>query len=45
VTPVNDAPAAANNSYSMIQGGTLTVPASGVLGNDTDPDVAIRLRR
>lgn len=39
VTPVNDQPVAANNSYVMLQGGSLTVAASGVLVNDTDPDV------
>jgi VCBS repeat-containing protein len=33
---VNDAPVAAANSYSMPQGGTLSTPAPGLLGNDTD---------
>ena len=35
---VNDAPVAQNDSYAMIQGGTLTVAAPGVLANDSDPD-------
>jgi VCBS repeat-containing protein len=38
VTSVNDAPVAANDSYSMPQGAVLTVAAPGVLGNDTDTD-------
>lgn len=38
VQPINDPPIAANNSYSMPQGGTLNVPAPGVLGNDSDPE-------
>jgi VCBS repeat-containing protein len=38
VTPVNDAPVAVNDSYSVNEGGTLNTPAPGVLGNDTDPD-------
>lgn len=38
VNPLNDPPVAANNSYSIVQGGTLTVAAPGVLGNDSDPD-------
>jgi hypothetical protein len=38
VNPVNDAPVAVADSYSMSQGGTLTVPAPGVLGNDSDVD-------
>src|SRR5204862_698640 len=36
--PVNDAPVANNDSYSVNEGGTLSVAAPGVLGNDTDPD-------
>ncbi|HUR41357.1 MAG TPA: tandem-95 repeat protein [Verrucomicrobiae bacterium] len=36
VLPVNDAPVGVSDSYSTTQGGTLTVPASGVLANDTD---------
>ena len=38
VTPVNDAPVAAPDSYSVNQGATLTVNAPGVLVNDTDVD-------
>jgi VCBS repeat-containing protein len=38
ITPVNDAPTANNDSYSVAEGGTLNVAAPGVLGNDTDPD-------
>jgi VCBS repeat-containing protein len=38
VAPVNDAPVANGDSYAMVEGGTLTISAPGVLGNDTDPD-------
>jgi VCBS repeat-containing protein len=38
VSPVNDAPAAVNDSYTVAEGGTLSISAPGVLGNDTDPD-------
>ena len=38
VTPVNDAPVAVNDGYTMNQGGVLTVPALGVLANDSDVD-------
>jgi VCBS repeat-containing protein len=38
VNPVNDAPVAAGDSYSVNEGGTLSVAAPGVLGNDTDAD-------
>jgi VCBS repeat-containing protein len=38
VTPVNDLPAANNDAYSTAEDTPLTVAASGVLGNDTDPD-------
>ncbi|HYU79619.1 MAG TPA: Ig-like domain-containing protein [Vicinamibacterales bacterium] len=38
VTPVNDAPTAANNSYSTNEDVQLVVAAPGVLGNDTDVD-------
>jgi VCBS repeat-containing protein len=38
ITPVNDAPVAANDTYSVAEGGTLNTPAPGVLGNDTDVD-------
>ena len=37
-TPPNTAPVAVNDAYSVIGGATLTVPAPGVLGNDTDAD-------
>ena len=35
---VNHAPVAVNDSYSPTQGKVFTVPAPGVLKNDTDPD-------
>ncbi len=39
VANANYAATAVNDSYSMVQGGTLTVTAAaGVLANDTDPD-------
>jgi VCBS repeat-containing protein len=38
VTPVNDAPVAANDSYSTVEDTPLTVAAPGVLGNDLDVD-------
>ncbi len=38
VQPVNDAPAAAGDAYSVASGLTLTVSAPGVLANDTDID-------
>ncbi len=38
VTPVNDAPVAADDAYSVDQDTVLTVPAPGVLGNDSDVD-------
>ncbi len=38
VNPVNDAPVAANDSYSTDEDVVLTVPAPGVLTNDTDVD-------
>ncbi|GAA3514904.1 hypothetical protein GCM10022234_07320 [Aeromicrobium panaciterrae] len=34
----NHAPIAVNDSYAVAQGHLLTVPAPGVLANDTDPD-------
>ena len=40
VTAVNDAPVAANDSYSTSEDVVLTVVAPGVLGNDTDVDSA-----
>jgi len=36
--PVNHAPTANNDAYAMIKGGTLSVPAPGVLANDSDLD-------
>ena len=38
VAPVNDAPVAQDDSYATEEGGTLTISAPGVLGNDSDPD-------
>ncbi|BAP58128.1 VCBS repeat-containing protein [Thioploca ingrica] len=38
VTGVNDPPLAANDSYNTNEDQPLTIPAPGVLGNDTDPD-------
>jgi hypothetical protein len=38
VTPVNDAPSAANDSYSGNEDALLAVGAPGVLGNDSDVD-------
>jgi VCBS repeat-containing protein len=38
ITPVNDAPVANNDNYTVAEGGTLNPPPPGVLGNDTDPD-------
>jgi DNA/RNA endonuclease G (NUC1) len=38
VNPVNDPPVASNDSYSTNLNTALTVPAPGVLGNDTDID-------
>jgi VCBS repeat-containing protein len=35
---VNDAPTAANNSYSVLEGSILAVNSPGVLGNDWDAD-------
>jgi VCBS repeat-containing protein len=44
ITPVDDAPVAVNDSYTVAGNGTLTVNAPGLLVNDTDPDGAsIRL--
>ena len=36
VTPVNDAPVSVEDTYTVEEDGMLIVPASGVLGNDTD---------
>src|SRR4030095_15280283 len=38
VTPVNDAPVAANDSYATPEDTTLTVSGPGVLANDSDVD-------
>ena len=38
VTAVNDTPVAVGDSYSTTEGTALTVPAAGVLANDTDAD-------
>ena len=38
VTPVNDAPVAANDAYEAWEDSPLTVYGMGVLGNDTDPE-------
>ena len=38
VNPVNDPPVAGNDSYTMEAGTTLTMPAPGVLENDSDVD-------
>src|SRR5207237_1299828 len=38
ITPVNDAPVATNDSYSVNQDTPLTLAAPGVLANDSDVD-------
>src|SRR5205823_4264498 len=38
INPVNDAPVAADDAYSVNEDNTLTLPGPGVLGNDTDVD-------
>lgn len=38
VTAVNDAPVTANDAYTANEDTALTIPAAGVLGNDTDPE-------
>ncbi len=39
ITPVNDAPVANNDGpYTLAEGGTFTLPAPGVLANDTDAE-------
>ena len=38
ITVTNRPPVAADDAYTMSAGGTLTVAAPGVLGNDSDPD-------
>src|SRR5206468_1452868 len=44
VTPVEDAPVAVDNSAMINEDTPLSVPAPGVLGNDTDPDAGDVLR-
>ncbi|HVK13669.1 MAG TPA: Ig-like domain-containing protein, partial [Gemmataceae bacterium] len=41
VDPVNDAPVAVADAYRVPEDGTLTVPAPGVLNNDSDVDGAL----
>ena len=38
IQPINDPPDATGDSYSVNEGGTLTVGAPGLLANDTDVD-------
>ena len=38
VDPVNHAPTAVADAYSVAEDGSLTVPAAGVLANDSDVD-------
>src|SRR5262249_37047620 len=38
VIPINDAPVAVNDAYSVNEDTTLTISAPGVLANDTDVD-------
>jgi VCBS repeat-containing protein len=38
VTPVNDAPAASGDAYTMDEDGVLSVPGPGLLANDSDVD-------
>ncbi len=38
VNQVNTPPAAVTETYEVVAGNTLTVPAAGILLNDTDPD-------
>jgi VCBS repeat-containing protein len=38
INPVNDAPVAHNDAYTTAEDTALTVPANGVLSNDTDVD-------
>ena len=40
VTPANDPPTASNDSASVAEGGTLTISASTLLSNDSDPEGA-----
>jgi len=43
VSPINDPPVAAADSYSVEEDTALTVPAAGVLRNDTDVDAGDKL--
>jgi len=45
VTPVNDMPVATDDAYSMSEDTTLSIPAPGVLGNDTDIESAVLTTR
>ena len=38
ITPVNDAPTAVNDAYVTAEDTPITVPAAGILANDTDPE-------
>ncbi len=38
VTPVNAAPVVSDDSYTLVNGATLDIPAPGVLTNDSDPE-------
>ncbi|GAP12358.1 protein containg VCBS repeat [Longilinea arvoryzae] len=38
VNPVNDAPTATADTYSLVENGSLSIPANGVLANDIDVD-------
>ena len=38
ITPANDAPVAADDSYTTVEDTVLTVPAPGLLANDSDAD-------
>ena len=39
ISPVNDAPTAVDDEATVLEGGSLAVPAPGVLANDMDTDV------
>ncbi len=38
ILPINDAPIAADDAYAVDEDGVLSIPAPGVLGNDSDVD-------
>jgi hypothetical protein len=44
VTPINHAPVATADSYTVVAGNVLTVPAPGVLANDSDAEPSTTLR-